>query len=236
MAVAHVSTKSATPATGSSFTSASWTISGTNPVILVFIGMQTSAGTVSAVSWSLGSGTTVEVKNVVTTTGGGVDAFCSIWAIPAPVTGSGTYSVTLSASAPYQISADLFSGADQTTPCPPADAVTQSNNNWNGATAITLSPTNVAASDACAGAVANTNSGDALGWTTGTQSFLNDTTNVNYETAYRLGATTVVGKAPGGTPNLAAVGVRIQAPATAATVVIPPSLFVDQSVFRSNLY
>jgi len=75
-AVAHVA-----PATGGSF-SVSITCPSGNPVILVGIGLDSATATVSAVTWSLGSGTAVEIKTARLNT-----SFASICAIPAPSAG-----------------------------------------------------------------------------------------------------------------------------------------------------
>src|SRR6187549_1089896 len=122
MAVAYVSDTDKTPTTGSSFTYTSFAVSGTNPVILVCIALDSTTATVSSVACSAGltSGTPVEVKTQ-RSTGGNTATWVSIWAIPAP-SGTGTITVTLSASVPWQSNAILLSGADQTTPCPGADA------------------------------------------------------------------------------------------------------------------
>ena len=209
MTVAYVSTKSAAPATAGSFTSASWTISGTNIVILIYIAfLDGTSGDVTAVSWSLGSGTAVKVASFQV-----VDDHqdTEVWAIPAPTAGAGTYTVTFADSGAYQVSADLFSGADQTTPCPTGDAVTTGSETQPNSP-ITLAPTNVAVADGVAGCISNTVNGDATGWTTGTPTFNNDTTTINFDTAYNLGASaTLVGAARDAVAAVAAVGVRIKA-------------------------
>src|SRR3990167_5047031 len=104
MAVAYVSDVDKTPATGSSFTYTSFAITGTNPVLLVLIGLDSTTATVSSVVLSAGlsGGTPVEVK-----TQRKDRMYGSIWAVPAP-TGTGTITVTLSASVPWQSNAIVF--------------------------------------------------------------------------------------------------------------------------------
>lgn len=137
-----------------------------------------------------------------------------MWAIPAPTTGSGTYSVSISGSgASYQISADLFTGADQTTPCPTADATASSN---NAVTSITLTPSNLTSSDGNAGIGANTTSGDVSSFSPN-QTFLNDTTGVNAEAGYSLGTGSITANWTGVTGAVQAmVAVRIAAAGGAA--------------------
>jgi hypothetical protein len=64
MAVAYGTTVSATPATGSTFTSGSWSTSGSTHAILIAVALETGTATVSSVSWSLGSGTAYKLENV----------------------------------------------------------------------------------------------------------------------------------------------------------------------------
>lgn len=224
MAVAYVSTKTITPATGTGNTSSSWSVpSAINPAIIVYISTQTSC-TVSAVSWSLGSGTTVQVA---ATSFAGSDTFSFIWKIPAPVAGSGTFTVLLSTSVPYQISADLFSGADQSDPSPNADADTDTG--FDGV-AFTLTPTNVAATDAMAAMTAHTQTGDSAGWTTGTTSYENNTTVVNMLTGYTIGSGSMTSAAlsGGSGSRQSAIGVRVQA--------APPSIALVSHMIVRNKY
>lgn len=230
MAVAFGTVKSATPATGSTFTSSSWTISGSNLVIVISIGLQTSNATVTGVSWSLGSGTAAQIKHTQTANGTAIDCAHDVWAIPAPVAGSGTFTVNLSASVPYQITADYFTGADQTTPCPVADAMTIQIDSYSGSGAFTFNPTNVGANDGVYASMSHTAAGDSNGWTTGTSDFEDKTTAVNTTAAHNLGAAvTCVAAALINTPTTArigGVGVRIQEQAAAAGAPDPVAFMV----------
>src|SRR5712664_3693811 len=121
-----VAFQSTMPALGSVTTASnvgpSWTISGTKPAIIVAIGYQDASITVSSVSWSLG-GTGVQAKLI--RGGSGVNDTTAIWCIPAPTTGTGTLTVTLSGAPAgnYTWGADNFTVANQTTPCPVGNAV-----------------------------------------------------------------------------------------------------------------
>ena len=182
MAIAYVADTDQAPATGSSFTYTSFAVSGTNPVIIVLIALDAATEVVNsvAVSAGLSAGTPVEVK-ALRSSSGLSKTYVSIWAIPAP-TGTGTITVTLSGSVPYQSNAILLSGADQTTPCPTGDAVTAT-----GATnPLSVTPTNLTANDAAVGAGANAEDGDAPSWDQ-TSTFNNNTTAVNMAGGYHLG-------------------------------------------------
>ena len=218
MSVAYVSTKSLTPANGTGGVSSSWNISAAaNPVIVIYIGCD-SAVTVTAVSWSLGSGTPVQVC----TTNNQTQCYGFIWVIPAPVSGTGTFTVTLSGATDYQISADLFSGAHQTNPCPSADADTDNNGAASGGPALTLTPTNVAAEDAMGATTTHTQTGDSAGWTTGTTSYEDNTTATNTLTGYRLatGSMTSAALSSGGGARLIGLATRVAAAAAAADSVV----------------
>jgi len=220
MAVAYSGTHlAATPATNSTFTSGSMTVSGSNPVIIISVGLDSTTATVSSVSWSLGSGTAVEVKNQRNNT-----SFASVWAIPAPAAGSGTYTVNLSASVPYQIDAALFTGAHQITPCPLSDAVSTTASGGTGA-ALSLTPTNVSANDASFGAASNTISGDVNSFAPN-QIFLDDTTTVNFMDGYRIGVGSVTANF-NVNGNRSFVAVRVQGP----TFVIEEDLWAVNSQF-----
>lgn len=121
----------------------SWTISGTHPTIVVAIGYQDASITVSSVTWSLG-GTGVQGKLI--RGGSGVNDTTAIWCIPAPTTGTGTLTVTLSGAPAgnYTWSGDAFTGADQTTPCPTGNAVS----NISASSSYTMTPSGLTSSDA----------------------------------------------------------------------------------------
>lgn len=201
MAVAFVTHAAVTPATGSSFTR-TITVSGTNPVLGISIGISSTGGTavVSSVTWSLG-GSLSEIKNLraVTTT-----TFGSIWALAAPAAGAGTLTITLSASVPYQADAWVFSGADQTTPCPTGDAVT------SGTDDAVLTPTNLTANDATTGLGTNTVLGNAVS-VAPNQRYLDLTTAVNLMTGDATGTTSLTFSNEDAPTFFAFVAVRIAA-------------------------
>lgn len=200
MAVAFDAVANVSPATGSSF-NISITAPSTNPVIVVGIGLEGTTVTVSSVSWSLGSGTAVEVLTARKS-----DAFASVWAIPAPTAGAGTVAVTLSASVAYQGGAETFTGAHQTTPCPAADAVASTP---TGAPAnVTITPANLTANDASFGTGVNTVSNNPTGITANDR-FKNSTTNVNIQVGDSSGTGALTATYTDTSDNRAAVGVRI---------------------------
>lgn len=182
-AVAYGSVATANRATSTGFTTASITVSGTNPVLVVHMGLEASTGqTVSAVSWSLG-GTGVLVKVIQA---GGSNAREETWCIPAPVGGSGTASATFSASVAYQYGVILYTGADQTTPCPTGDAVSDT----AITTATTLTPTNLTANDGSSAGCAS-DLADNPTSVTPNQRSLDSSTAVNLETGDNFGTTGV---------------------------------------------
>ena len=185
MAVAYVSSKSATPLTGTTFTSGSWTISGNHPMSHPRVYRD------RAERDSLGCVMVARIRD-----SGSGSQFDAQQRLPNhrclgdPSTSSGHRDVhgqLDNLNEAREISADLFSGADQTTPCPSGDAVTAGTISFAN-TAITLAPTNVAAADGVAGLISNTVNGDATGFTTGTSTFNNDTTAINMDCGYHLGA------------------------------------------------
>lgn len=221
MAVSYTSDTDKTPATGTSIAYTSFAVSGTNPVILLLIALNSATATVSSVVLSAGltGGTLVEVITIRNTQGAN-NTYLSIWAIPAP-TGTGTITATLSASVPWQSNAILMAGADQTTPCPGADAVTAT-----GVTnPLTVTPANLTANDAAVGIGANGNDGDAPTFNQ-TQTFNNNTTTINAAAGYHLGtgAVTVTWGTPSSVDAMAAVRVAAAAGGGGVAVVAPSSL------------
>lgn len=187
MAVAYTngSASSGKNGTAGSFTFTSVAVSGSNPAIIVKIALVSppSPGnfTVTNVACSAGlSGTCTEVKNVQIDAGG-PGTFLSTWKIVAP-SGTGTITVTLSGSTPYQAVYELWSGTDQTDPSPNVDAVTAT-----GVTnPLTATPANLTANDAASGIGANGLDGDAPNFDQ-TDTYLDNTTNVNCSAGYHLG-------------------------------------------------
>lgn len=219
-------TRSLAPATyaGTPVTSASWTISGSDPLILVSIGMASNTAEVTSVTWSLGSGTPVEVAKWARTVGIASDIYQSVWAIPAPVTGGGTYTVTLTENVSFQISASYFTGAHQTTPCPITDDDYESSNTVPDGAAFTLTPTNVGANDAMFVGYSHRSSGDTNGWTTGTLLYESNSTATNMLTGYQLGVGSMTSAAmsSGSGTHAAAAAVRIQVSGGAPPATDPP--------------
>jgi len=186
------------PATGGSFT-INITVPSSLPVLLVGIALSSATATISSVSWSLGSGTPVELKtDRVNST------FGSVWVIPAPVAGAGVLTVNLSASVPFQGAAETFTGADQTTPCPTADAV--STNNVNQAQLI-VTPLNLTANDASFGIGGQTVTGDPSGISVNDR-FKNNTTAINIQAGGSAGTAALSANWTGGGDQVA-IGVRI---------------------------
>lgn len=174
------------------------TVSGTAPLLVVEVGLDSTTATVSSVSWSGTSGTALEVKNVRSGT-----AFNSVWAIPAPQAIAGTVTVNKSAaSINHQVDVTCFQNTDQTTPCPTGDAVTTTLN-----TGVTLTPTNLTAADATTGSGVNTVAGNPTGITPNSRYF-NTTTSINIEAGDNTG-TSGITLTTLGTGSVAGVAVRI---------------------------
>lgn len=215
MAVAEVATADATPGTANSFT-IGITVSGTNPVLSVKVGLKDATATVSSVSWNLGSGTTVEIKNLRSSN----NAYASIWMIPAPGAGAGTITVNLSASVLFIGNATCFSGASQSAPSAAADAVTSTS---NGA-AVTLTPANLTANDASDGIGVNVDAGN---WTSATpnQRSINNASNPGNLAGDATGTTGVTFNNDGTIPagNVSFVAVRIQPPSGVVWASLPTS-------------
>ena len=147
------------------------TVSGTNPVLVVNVGLNSATATVLSVTWDLGSGTPVEHKTV---RGGTV--YASAWNIPAPSLGAGTVTSALSTVVAVHADVDLYSGAHQTTPCPSADAVTS--------VAVTTSET-VSALNLVTGDMANgmsTSTGSSPNGVTPTQRYILDNSSIALQT------------------------------------------------------
>lgn len=191
-------------------TSASWTISGSNLAILLAIATSGTV-TVTAVSWSLGSGTTVEVVTIASPAS---NHRVAIWAIPAPTGGAGTYTVTLSGGCTYHITGTYFIGADQTTPSPLADAYSLGSTGQAASQAHNV--TNLAAGDASYGGGAVSDSNNGTSSVTPNQTYLADTASgVDAEAGYATGTTQVTTVFFGTNDPMARAGVRIVAAAAA---------------------
>jgi hypothetical protein len=210
MAVAYSAHTTVTPLTNSTVTSGSWAIAGTNLVIVIVVTLESATVTVTGVSWSLGSGTAYQVATALSTLFGAAGARTSVWAIPAPTAGTGTYTVNVSGSVPLQLDALLFTGADQTTPCPIGDAATTTGSIVVGPTTVT--PTNLGATDATAGGAANTYAGSPNGITPNS-TYLDSSSNVNIQAGYATGTTGLsAGYDSTVDGNFSMVAVRVQMP------------------------
>lgn len=208
MAVAETATANGTSALQASFT-INITVSGSNPVLMVGVNLHSVTATVSTVSWSLGSGTTVEIKNVRGATG----VLTSIWAVPAPVAGAGTLTVTPSTTVLCGGNATNYSGADQSTPSATGDAVTS----VSTATATTLTPANLVLGDGSYAMGSNIVLGN---WVSATpnQRAIDNTDDPGYLAGDATGTTGVTLNSDGGLAagDVAMVGVRIKQVSAAA--------------------
>lgn len=178
-AVAYGSSAQSVKGTGSSQTSGNLTISGSNLVIIAQATYSSTSITVSSVTWSLG-GTGVEAKLIRGGLSGGVTTV--IWCIPAPTGGTGTVEFDLSGSAStWRFSADYFTGADQTTPCPTGDAVTD----ITATNTYSLTPSNLTANDGTS--IAGGDSSSSINSVSVNQILIDNTTSVDIGTGYTLG-------------------------------------------------
>jgi hypothetical protein len=211
MAVAYVSDTDSGPAIGTSIVWAGFAVSGANPVIVLAIALSGSASaeTVTSVVCSAGltSGTPVEVNRLQANSG----TIVSIWKIPAPV-GTGTITANLSASMAHQACALLLQGADQTDPCPIADATNASGVSPDP---LTVTPANLTANDAVVACGANALAGDNPRFNNPSYTgeiYHDNTSDVNIAVGYHLGTGAVAVKWEGG-PHAASalVGVRVKA-------------------------
>jgi hypothetical protein len=175
-AVAYGGTTVSGKATGSSFTSPNIKVSGSNPLLVVDIGISSTTATVSSVSFSAG-GTGVQAISARST-----DALSAIWCIPAPTTGTGTVTVNLSTSVAYQYAISLYNGADQTTPCPAGNAVSSTASQM----LTSVTPTNLTANDGSSASCTLTVSGNPTG-VGQYQRSLDATSAVNLETGDNFG-------------------------------------------------
>lgn len=218
--------------TASSFTFTSYAVSGTNPAVLVKIVLLSPVGanvTVTNVAASAGltAASIAEVKALQADGGPAEGTFVSIWKVVAP-SGTGTITVTLSGSTPYQAVAELWANCDQTDPAPAADAVATT----TITNPLTVTPTNLTANDAASGMAGNGNTGDGPDFDQ-TETYKDNTTNVNASGGYHLGtgAVSCTWGSPAGCDVL--VGVRL---VVAETVIVPTLPWLPQThVVRGRL-
>lgn len=115
------------------------TVSGTNPTLVIHTALAVGGETVSVSSSQAGT-----VSQIATFSNGAVYNLATNCII-APAAGSTTITVTASINS-ARSEVQLFTGADQTNPCPTGDAVTGALN--GSADTITLTPLNLGANDA----------------------------------------------------------------------------------------
>lgn len=224
MAVAYVSdVDKLNVASGTSDAFTTFAVTGTNPTILIAVGMNSATASVSSVVLSAGltGGAPYQVKQQRNTT-----TNVEIWAVPAP-TGTGTLTVNYSASVPHQCNAAVLQGVDQTTPAVVSDSVSTT-----GSTSpLTLTPTNLTANDAVYMCACQTVTGDSPHVNSGTQVeiLFGDSTTANAAAGYRLGTGSVQATWAVTALTETFVAVRVQAP-TSAPTVFPASTLMMMGV------
>lgn len=184
MAVQLTSTtaSSGTNGNGTSVAFTGFAVSGTNPVIMIVVGMDNSRNISSVVlSAGLTGGTPVECINVDS----GDFARVVIYAIPAP-SGTGTITINFTLASDYQAHVLLFANAHQTTPCPTGAGNAEGLSGTGTPKSITLA--NLAAGEAAVGVGANVTAGDAPTFTGTAETYNDNSTSVNMAAGYRLGA------------------------------------------------
>lgn len=143
MAAAFVTSASVAPGNGTGF-NINITVSGANPVLILHVGLRKSSPDHNVTAtWSLGG--TLTLINAKLNTVDGLNAYSWSLALPAPAAGAGTLAVSLGPDAcDYHGVAEVWSGADQTTPCPIADSLAVD----TATNPITVTPANLATGDA----------------------------------------------------------------------------------------
>lgn len=193
----------------------SLTVTGSNPVIFATVDLLHATAVSTTPSWSLGSGTPVMVKSV--RGGSGNATYCSVWAIPAPATGAGTLTLNWDTSINWAISADSFTGADQTTPSPTGDAQSDT----TADSSHNLTPTNLTANDATYGGCAESaDNVTGVSGTGGSTTLTDNAGSVGIGTGYALGTAAITFTTSAASNSKGRVAVRIVA-AAAATPAQP---------------
>jgi hypothetical protein len=217
MAVAFGTVVNVTPGTGANTgASPSITTPTTNPVVVVHVALQSTTATVTSLTITGFGGTSAEVKNARTALDGS-DAYISIWSIKAPTANTaGTVQANLSASVPFQMAVTTYSGADQTDPCPTGDAVSD----VTRSVGVTLTPTNLTASDATSGSNANSSNGfQDCSTPTPNSRYVGNTTTINEAVGDNTGTSGVVLGGTNGNAT-AKAAVRVQAVTTGAAAPV----------------
>lgn len=216
MAVAYSGTRvniqvgSATTSTAN----AGLTVSGTNPAILVPVVILDATGTVSSITWSLGSGTPYLV--VSARGGSGNSTYSAIWVVPAPTGGAGTITINMSGSIVWAGAADLWTGCDQTTPCPTAAGDTASD--ITSTQVVTLTPTNLTASDGCF--LCGANSSANITSVTPNQTLVNNAGSIDIGSGYNTGGSGTTITMSSSADAFSRVAARIVPPAAPADTLL----------------
>ncbi len=134
------------------------TVSGSNPVLVIgtSLAITGGAGSTTNVTFSLG-GTPLLIASK---TDSGPYGYADVWCIAAPPAGTGIVTANFASTGGtdnYLVAA-VFSGADQSNPCPSANAVTFTSGSSN--TSSTLTAGGLVSGDASFGMVGLYNSGD----------------------------------------------------------------------------
>ncbi len=227
MAVGYTSdTDALTDQTAGSVLYTGFAVSGVNPVIIVTTAFDSTTATVSSVVASAGL-TSIDVGNgannglqIVTrrSDSGNNRTYVTAWALVKPA-GTGTITVTFSASVAYESNALLLSGAHQATPCPTGDAVSST----TGTNPQTLTPTNLTANDAAVMIGANTVTGNAPAITTGTEIFNDNLGAVNAAAGYHLGTGVIAITWGTGSNDCASVAIRVVAAQARSWILSKPA-------------
>jgi len=129
MSLAQVDSAATYFTTGGASKTQAITVSGTNPLLIVHVTAASIANDhqfPTAVSWSLGGGQSFMRLAQKRNTVDNQLAYASTWVLAAPAAGAGTITVTFNVSLGSNacaVLAEVWSGADQTTPCPATDIV-----------------------------------------------------------------------------------------------------------------
>lgn len=183
--------------TATTIVNPSITVSGTNPVLVVGISMDSATATVTSVTWSLG-GSFTEIGNIRSAS----TAYTSIWCLAAPTSGAGQVTGNFSASVTVHMSNLVYSGADQANPCV---AFTSST---SVGTSTTLTPSGLTTGDATYGAGSLTISGDPVS-VTPNQRTLSGSGSVNTETGDATNTTGVTFNWANGPTSLSMGAIRL---------------------------
>lgn len=207
--VAYVSAGTAARSTAASFTIAK-AVAGTNPGLAIYIGCESC--TVSTIT---SDQSTVAITQTKVSTNG--TARSELWCVTGPAAATHTFTVTLNASHANQRNIGLFTGVNQTDMCPTADAA---QNTAAQVSTLTVTPTNVAATELVTGTAANTVASDAAAMTPNSISF-DATTNVNFQAGYGTTACTGNWTSTGGGQQTTMVCVRIAVAGSAPATTVP---------------